>query len=129
MEKARRSLLVGLLALGIASVACSDSDAVPGRITIKNDIQDRDYNRIVVDGVTRNGGSTGFRATLGPGEKATIPFPGVTSIRLSRRYKDFTRYYVVHCPPKQPSGLVLKMIAAHVNRIGGGCETVEAYER
>jgi len=109
--------------------ACSDADTVPGRITVKNDIKDGEYNRIVVDGVERNGGGTGFRATLDPGEKATIPFPGVTALRLSRRYKDFTRYYVVRCPAKQPSGLVVKMISAHVNRIGGGCETVEAYER
>ena len=128
MRAGRWGVVVLLGGALLTLVACSDSDAVPGRITVKNDIQDRDFNRIVVDGVERNGGSTGFRATLGPGEKATIPFPGVTALRLSRRYKDHTRYYVVHCPAK-PSGVVIKMIAAHVNRIGGGCETVEAYQK
>lgn len=96
--------------------ACSGESVPDGQIMVKNDSMDSDYNVIKVSGGGRS-------YTLSPHENAILP-KGTTSIRLSRKYSDHTREYVVECPARLEKGIRIKMIDVHVNRIAGGCETV-----
>ncbi len=94
-----------------------------GRIRVKNDIQDSEYNTIKVMG-------GGAYKTLKPRESMILP-AGTTTITMSRAYKDHTRTYRVQCPSmkKTDSGFTVKMIDAHLNRLSGGCKTVYADKR
>ncbi len=100
--------------LGCTLVGCSGEKVPDRRILFRNDSQDSEYNEIVVNGIS-----------LSPGEKTLLPF-GTTRIHVSRAYKDRTRYYTVECPEIKGSGISIRLIDVHVNRIAGGCETIEA---
>jgi hypothetical protein len=114
----KNSLLIILFTLFFI-LGC-ERPAPAGRIRIRNDIQDSTYNVINV-----SGGGAGFR--LKPGETALMP-RGTTTMYWSRAYKDYTRSYTVECPRLDPSksGITVKMIDVHLNRIAGGCVTTAA---
>jgi hypothetical protein len=110
-----RTLLITFAALTV--VACEKS--VPnGRIRIKNDSQDREYNVVEVSGGSRS-------CTLAPREHCLLP-EGTQSISFSRRYKDYTRHYHVSCPRFRGPGFTIKLIDVHLNRMRGGCKTTSA---
>jgi len=89
-----------------------------GRILVKNDSQDREYNVITVSG----GGSF---TSLKPGERFLLPH-GTRNFSVQRRYRDYTRSYSVSCPPLGDKGIMVKLIDIHVNRMPGGCKTTFA---
>jgi hypothetical protein len=99
-------------------IACFGENVPPGRILVKNDSRDREYNVIVVSA----GGSS---RALKPTEKFLLP-PGTRSFSVSRQYKEYTRRYSVSCPPLGEQGIVVKTIDIHLNRIQGGCKTTWA---
>jgi hypothetical protein len=115
--KFKRLCLIVLLPL-VTSLIQGCEDPVPaGRIKVKNDSQDSQYNKINVSG-------GGVYETLKPGEFVILP-KGTRNFSISRKYKDYTRHYSVECPPIK-DGILVKMIDVHVNRIAGGCKTTEA---
>jgi hypothetical protein len=95
---------------------CKSYPVEDGKITVINDSKDSEYNTLQISG-------SGFSHELDPGEFAILP-KGTKSIYFSRIYKDYTRSYEVRCPEVEGSGLRMKLIDVHVNRIAGGCETV-----
>lgn len=109
-----RQYIITSLILGCSIIGCSGETVPNGRILFRNDSQDSEYNVIVVNGVS-----------LSPGEK-TLLSSGTTRISVSRAYKDRTRYYTVECPDIRGPGISIRLIDVHVNRIAGGCKTIEA---
>jgi hypothetical protein len=98
-------------------LGCSDS--VPtGRILVRNDSRDSEYNVIRV-----SGGGAAF--SLSPGESRLLP-SRTGSFTVSRQYKDYVRRYSVSCPRSLEAGIVVKLIDIHLNRISGGCTTTSA---
>jgi hypothetical protein len=89
-----------------------------GRIRVRNDTRDRSYNVVRVDA-----GGGGY--SLKPGEFVDLR-KGVHVFTLSRQYADHTRTYTVQCPNNLKSGISLRLIDAHLNRLPGGCKTVSA---
>jgi hypothetical protein len=85
---------------------------------VKNDTRDSEYNKINVSG-------SGIDKSLKPGENVILP-SSTYSFTVSRRFKDFTRSYDVECPEVKGAGIRIRMIDIHVNRIAGGCKTVNA---
>lgn len=114
-----------LLIVLVITGSCADPVVPGGEITIKNDIPDREYNSYVVDRVIARSGMTGFRKTIKPGEQVVIPQKGIKSLRFTRRYKDFSRVYVVKCPPGFNKRVTMKLIDVHTNRLRGGCKLVK----
>ena len=115
----KRSIAILVLALGLGS--CSQEPVPDGRILFKNESQDRQYNVMKVSG-------PGVSTSISPGEYVIFA-ANTRRFSVSRKYKDYTRYYTVECPAISGSGIRVKMIDVHVNRIAGGCQTVEAYQR
>lgn len=106
-----------LLLLSIVALAgCKSVPVEDGKITVINDIKDAEYNALEISG----GGAS---HTLVPGEYAILP-RGTRAIYFTRRYENYTRSYEVRCPELDGSGIRMKLIDVHVNRIAGGCETV-----
>ena len=94
-------------------------ESVPdGRILIKNDSQDREYN--VLKGY---GGGVSF--ALKPGETKLLP-GRTTRISFRRDYKDYTRTYEVTCPDNIKRGITIKLLDVHLDRMSGGCQTTSA---
>jgi len=110
-----RQLSVSLV---IVAVGCLGDSVPDGRILVKNDSQDREFNVISVFG-------NGKYAVLKPGERVLLP-PGTRSITATRRYATYTRRYSVACPTIEGSGIVIKMIDMHTNRMPAGCKTISA---
>ena len=113
----RSALLLSIITLA----GCSSDRPPPGRIMVKNDSQDSEYNVITVSG----GGTS---ASLKPGERVVLP-PSTRNFSVQRRYKDFTRAYTVECPAPGKRGTFIKLIDIHVNRSAGGCKTTSASKR
>jgi hypothetical protein len=112
--------LLAFLLVPITFGGCLGESVPDGRILVKNDCRDRKYNVIQVSG-------GGAYYTLEPGETALLP-KGANSISFSRQYADHVKRYMVQCPRILDSGIVIKLIDVHVNRIAGGCTTV-SYSR
>ena len=110
--------VIATLVTAVIPLGCTGEKVPAGRILVKNDSQDREYNVITVAG----GGSY---ASLKPGERFHLPH-GVRSFSVQRRYRDYTRAYTVKCPPLGEHGISMRLIDIHVNRMPGGCKTVEA---
>lgn len=109
---------MAILMLLIVS-GCETLSSVPeGRIRVKNDSQDSDYNILTVYG-------GGVSLSLKPGEAKLLPAQS-TSLTFRREYKDYVREYEVRCPENIGKGITIKLIDVHVNRIAGGCTTVSA---
>ena len=100
------------------TIGCSEESPPAGRILVKNDSQDREFNVISVLG------GEGY-AILKPGERFILP-AGTRTFTAQRKYKDYTRRYTVACPPLGADGITVKMIDMHTNRMPGGCKTVSA---
>lgn len=109
---------VALCALPAMSVGCLGDNVPDGRILVKNDSQDSEFNVISVLG-------NGKYAILKPGERVLLP-PGTRSITATRRYATYTRRYSVACPKIEGPGIVIKMIDMHTNRMPAGCKTIGA---
>jgi hypothetical protein len=109
-------VFVGLLMM--AGMGCVRDSVPDGRILVKNDSQDREFNVISVLG-------GGQYSILKPGERTLLP-PGTKTFTATRRYEKFTRRYTVACPPIQGDGIVVKMIDMHTNRMPAGCKTISA---
>jgi hypothetical protein len=119
-----RSLLLMLITACCVVAALSGclGDNVPaGRILVRNDSRDREFNTIVV-------AAGGASRSLKPGGKFLLP-PGTSHFSVSREYKEYTRRYTVACPPLGDKGIVVKTIDIHLNRIQGGCKTTSASHR
>ena len=112
--------ILSFFLLGVCFLSGCESSPPNGRIRIRNDIQDESYNIVSV-----SGGGASYR--LKPGEFALMP-RGTTTMYWSRAYKDYTRSYTVECPrlDERKSGIILKMIDVHLNRMAGGCVTTYA---
>lgn len=106
------------VAIVLVFAGCLGDNVPNGRILFKNDSQDRDFNVIAVFG-------NGKYAILKPGERVLLP-PGTRSITATRRYATYTRRYSVACPTIEGSGIVIKMIDMHTNRMPAGCKTISA---
>ena len=104
--------------LTVLSVGCLGDNVPDWRILVKNDSQDSDFNVISVLG-------NGKYAILKPGEHVLLPI-GTRSITATRRYATYTRRYSVACPKIEGSGIVIKMIDMHTNRMPAGCKTIGA---
>ncbi len=115
-----------LLLLFLVSSGCK-SFGTKGEIVIRNDIQDAEFNEIVVDQVVGSTGATSFKARLKPGEETGLPGVGITAFRVTREYADFSRIYGVSCPPKKSRAL-MKLIDIHLNRLPEGCKLAKAGE-
>jgi len=113
-------LIAAAFCAAIAS-GCSAPRVPGGRIIIRNDILDKEFNSFVVDQVIAGGAQAGFRRELRPGDEVTIPHKHVQSIRFTRRYKDFSRVYLVECPSDLGVEVKMNLIDVHSNRLGGGC--------
>lgn len=112
-------LLISFFLIGL--LGCELTSSVPeGRIKIKNDSQDRNFNILQV-----YGGGVSF--SLKPGESKLLP-SGSNTFTFTRQYQDYARNYSVECPEfnAKSKGIVVKMIDVHTNRIAGGCKTVSA---
>lgn len=110
-----------LLALSVAFLCACEARVPEGRIMIKNDSQDSEYNVVKVSGAGRS-------ASLKPGDSVLLP-KGVRNIYFSRAYKEYTRRYEVSCPAELTQGILIKLIDVHLNRMPGGCQTVGASKR
>lgn len=115
-------LVRSVLLAGILFGSC-ERGAGNAEVTIRNDIQDSEYNSITIDKITGSSGSSGFSKTLNPGDEVPVPVKGLTSVRFTREYADYARVYVVRCPAKKPP-IVLKLIDVHLNRLPGGCSLI-----
>ena len=109
---------VAVCALTVMSVGCLGDNVPDGRILVKNDSQDSEFNIISVLG-------NGKYAILKPGERVLLP-PATRSITATRRYATYTRRYSVACPKLEGPGIVIKMIDMHTNRMPAGCKTIGA---
>jgi hypothetical protein len=114
----RKLTTLVLCVIGFLCHGCSRESVPEGRILVKNDSQDREFNVISVLG-------NGKYAILKPGERVLLP-PGTRFVTATRRYATYTRRYSVACPPIEGPGIVIKMIDMHTNRMPAGCITVSA---
>jgi len=100
-------------------IGCNQTQV--GEIIIRNDIQDKEYNSFVVDEVYKNGSRQSYKKTFYPGDEEAVPFSEITGIRFVRKYADRSDIYVVSCPAKKKSKVLLKLIDIYSNRLSGGC--------
>ena len=100
---------------------CSEPYVEGGEIQIRNDLLDKEYNSFQIDSVVAKNGAMPFRKVLKPGEGVTLPFKGVRSLRVIRRYPDHSKVYVVQCPADFDRKVTMKLIDIHSNRLSGGC--------
>jgi hypothetical protein len=98
-----------------------------GEIIIRNDIEDKEYNDIVIDQVVTTAGNVGFRKKLSPRNLIPLRFKDITSLRVSRTYQNYTRRYTVSCPAKK-SQTLMKLIDIHLNRLPSGCKLEDVKE-
>ena len=115
LHRTRVGCLIGLI---FVFVGCITESVPSGRILVKNDSLDSEYNVITVSG-------GGAFASLRPGERTILP-RGTTAFSVERRYRDYTRSYSVRCPKQTTKGIAMKLIDIHVNRMPGGCKTISA---
>lgn len=103
---------------------CGAPKIAGGEVTVKNDIQDKEYNIVQVSHVRTTGGTRSFRVNLKPGQYKVLPFKNIRGARFTRRYKDHSNVYEIECPPGFDRKITVKLIDVHSNRIAGGCKLV-----
>lgn len=108
--------------LAACLISCGDPKVAGGKITLQNDILDKEYNTFRVDQVVTGQGATGFSVVLKPGDRITIPHKHIRSLRFVRQYKDHDNIYEVTCPADFNRQTTVKLIDVHTNRLSGGCE-------
>lgn len=113
-----KGLIIATFLLLFLGACSSDSGAPHGRILVRNDSQDREYNIVEVV-------ASGRSYTLRPGDSEVLP-QKATRIEFSRAYKDHVKRYTVQCPVNIKQGIVIKLIDVHTGRLPGGCQTVSA---
>ena len=107
-----------VLLLSGSLFACSSEPDYPGvGITIKNDIQDKDFNTINIEG-------GGVYAALSPGQRLNVPGGGAVNFTFRRRYSNHTKVYKVACPARTKR-IRLKLIDVHLNRMAGSCKLTD----
>ncbi len=120
MTPARKIFLL-LSVLVLLSVSCSKEKIPGGRIIVRNDILDKEYNVFFVDQIVSANGMVPFRKSLSPGEQFTLPYKNIRKLRFIRQYADHAKVYQVTCPASLQVEVVMKLIDVHTNRLGGGC--------
>lgn len=108
-------------------LSCTTEQAPAGRILLRNDSLDKQFADFTIDQLTTAEGSAGFRATLSPGEKTLLP-RGVTTFRLTRKYRDHSKIYKVRCEAKLSKGMIIRLIDIHSGRLAGDCKLVRKGE-
>ena len=109
---------LSLLSLCILS-AC-DSSSRNAEVTIRNDIQDKEYNKIEISRIRHSGGLALNKYELSPGNEISVPFVGVTNLRVTRAYKEHSKIYEVTCPARKKK-VLLKLIDIYLNKMPSGC--------
>lgn len=117
--------VVTLFGCAAAVLACSDPVVPGGKITVRNDILDKEYNVIRVDQISTNSGGGGGSFSIKPGEGKLLPYKHIRKMRFSRKYKDHTNVYMVECPKDFDKEISINLIDVHTNRIRGGCELIK----
>jgi hypothetical protein len=92
-----------------------------GRIIVRNDILDKEYNSFYVDQIISAHGMMPYRRSLSPGEQTELPYRNIRQIRFVRQYADHAKVYMVSCPSGLDAEVTMKLIDVHTNRLGGGC--------
>ena len=108
------------LAVGFI-LACSEPSVVGGRIVVRNDVLDKQYNSFQVDLVRTSSGLQSYRKDLTPGDEVALPYKNIKSFRVTRRYADHTNIYHVSCPSNFDVEVQMKLIDIHTNRLQAGC--------
>ena len=114
MRQQFQTLLILLLSFGCNSTSRS------AELTVRNDIQDESYNKIIVDQVNHSGGTALSKFTLSPGDEIEMPYTKISHFRVLRTYQDHSNVYEVTCPAEKKKVLI-KLIDIHLNRMPGGC--------
>lgn len=125
-----RSILNLVIILGLnLHVACKSESNPDYKITIRNDILDKEFNTVQIDGIITSRGQTSIKQSLSPGTEYNIPAKEISKIMLSRKYSDHTKVYEVLCPTNLKSQVVMKLIDIHLNRVSGGCKLTKKGEK
>ena len=121
--------MIAIFTLAFALVCgCDRGTRQDAEIVLRNDIEDKEFNEIVVDRIVSQSGLSAKQYRLRPGDETPLSLRGITALRFSRRYRDFTRVYEVNCADDRSKRIVLKLIDVHLNRLPGGCELVRRGE-
>lgn len=118
----KNGLFLAILAVLALFNACKGKHVEGGRITVRNDVLDKEYNSFQVDNLLTNKGQVSYKAELKPGEEIVLPFKNITGLRFKRRYSDHFKVYEVTCPANFNEALTMKLIDVHTNRLQAGCE-------
>lgn len=113
--------MIALVVCALFAQGCSDPIVPGGEITIRNDIQDEEFNEVTVSHIVAKSGGGAYRVTLKPDQSVVLPHKGISSLTFSRRYKDHTNVYVVGCPSGFDKQITMKLIDVHLNKLRGGC--------
>ncbi len=122
------SILTAILSINIL-ISCKSASNPDYKITIRNDILDKEFNIVEIDGIITNRGQTSIKQSLSPGSEYNIPAKEISKITLSRKYSDHTKLYEVQCPTNLKSQIVMKLIDIHLNRVSGGCKLTKKGEK
>lgn len=123
-----KDLIVFTCTLTLILCCSCRSDSAQGEVIIRNDIQDAEFNQITVDEIISTKGKLSFNKTLNPGDEIAIPGRGITSLKVSRKYTDYTAIYVVKCPAKKDRTL-MKLIDIYLNKLPNGCKMTARGEK
>jgi hypothetical protein len=113
--------LIYLISL-IYLAGCEGTKFPGGKITIRNDILDKEYNSFQVDQIMTPKGIASFTKVLNPNDRFVLPFKSISAMRFVRRYSDHSKVYLVSCDPDANDVLVIKLIDVHTNKLGGTCK-------
>jgi hypothetical protein len=105
--------------------SCTSEKIPGGRVIVRNDILDKEFNSFFIDQIITPRGMMGLRKKLIPGEEFIIPYPEIRKIRFVRAYADHSKVYLVTCPSTLDTEVTMKLIDIHTNRLGGGCLLVK----
>ena len=120
-------LLVTMLFVGVS--CCSSESSNEGLITIRNDIQDKDFNIVEIDQIVSTAGQGGYDKRLSPGQAVRLPFKTVLSFRVTREYPDHDKVYLVKCPMSLEKEVTMKLLDIHTGKISGGCRLAQKGKR
>ena len=114
-------LLACCIFAAVSAAGCRTEKIPGGRLVIRNDILDKQFNTFTIDELLTSSGRGDFRKTLRPGDEITVPQKHVLSLRFTRRYEDHSKVYIVRCPEELDEEVRMKLIDVHLNRLSGGC--------
>lgn len=114
-------MLAGIIACGCSGDKSTDKVGV----TIRNDVQDKEYNNIEIDQLVTTTGQGSYKVKLSPGEEVSLPFEKVLSFRVTREYPDHDKVYLVKCPMNLKKPVTMKLLDIHTGKISGGCRLAQ----